>query len=162
MRILHVIENLGAGGKERQIVEMLGRLFPHRDIKSFVAVMSEPVRYEIDGEHVQIIPLVRKSRTDLRPFKRLYELASDLKIDIVHSWGPMCSIYAAPVAKLCSLAFVNGFVRDAPPHMTLRNKTLFKGQADYSIFRHCCRQFACGPSCLPYSRAQRCMYLQWV
>lgn len=128
MRILHVIENLGAGGKERQIAELLRGLFPHRDIKSFVAVMSEAARYEIDGEHVQIIPLVRKSRRDLRPFKRLYELASDLKIDIVHSWGSMCSIYAAPVAKLCGLAFVNGFVRDAPPHMTLRNKHYLRGK----------------------------------
>jgi glycosyltransferase involved in cell wall biosynthesis len=128
MRILHVIENLGAGGKERQIAELLRGLFPHRDIKSFVAVMSAAARYEIDGEHVQIIPLVRKSRRDLRPFKRLYELASDLQIDIVHSWGSMCSIYAAPVAKLCGLAFVNGFVRDAPPHMTLRNKHYLRGK----------------------------------
>jgi glycosyltransferase involved in cell wall biosynthesis len=128
MRILHVIENLGAGGKERQIVELLGGLFPHRDIKSFVAVMSEAVRYEIESEHAQIIPVVRKSRRDLRPFKRLYELASDLQIDIIHSWGSMCSIYAAPVAKLCGLGFVNGFVRDAPPHMTLRNKHYFRGK----------------------------------
>ena len=128
MRVLHVIENLGAGGKERQIAELLRGLFPHRDIKSFVAVMSEAARYEIDGEHVQIIPLVRKSRRDLRPFKRLYELASDLQIDIVHSWGSMCSIYAAPVAKLCGLAFVNGFVRDAPPHMTLWNKHYLRGK----------------------------------
>jgi glycosyltransferase involved in cell wall biosynthesis len=128
MRILHVIESLVGGGKERQIVELLRGLFPYRDIKSFVAVMSEEIHYEIDGEHAQIIPLVRKSRRDLRPFKRLYELASDLQIDIVHSWGSMCSIYAAPVAKLCSLAFVNGFVRDAPQHMTLRNKHYRRGK----------------------------------
>jgi glycosyltransferase involved in cell wall biosynthesis len=128
MRILHVIESLKGGGKERQIVELLRGLFPRRDIKSFVAVMSKEVHYEIDGEHVQIIPVVRKSRRDLRPFKRLYELASDLQIDIVHSWGSMCSIYAAPVAKLCGLAFVNGFVRDAPPHMTLRNKHYLRGK----------------------------------
>jgi glycosyltransferase involved in cell wall biosynthesis len=128
MRILHVIESLVAGGKERQMAELLRGLSPRRDIKSFVAVMSEEVHYEIDGEHVEIIPLVRKSRRDLRLFKRLYELASDLQIDIVHSWGSMCSIYAAPIAKLRSLAFVNGFVRDAPPHMTLQNKHYFRGK----------------------------------
>lgn len=129
MRILHVTESLGRGGKERQIAELLSGLLPYRDIKSFVAVMSEEdFRYEIDSERVQIIPVVRKSRRDWRPFKRLYELTSNLKIDIVHSWGSMCSVYAAPVAKLCGAAFVNGLMRDAPPHMTLRNKHYFRAK----------------------------------
>jgi glycosyltransferase involved in cell wall biosynthesis len=130
MRILHVIETLGAGGKERQIVELLRGLFPHRDIESFVAVMSDEEFFqcEIDHELAQIIPHLRKGKRDLRPFKRLYELVTSLKIDIVHSWGSMCSIYAAPVAKLCGTAFVNGFVRDAPSHMTLRNKNYSMGK----------------------------------
>ena len=129
MRILHLIERLGPGGKERQIVELLRGLFAHRDIESFVAVTDEEeVRYEIDREHAQIIQLVRRGKRDLRLFKSLYELVSDLKIDIVHSWGSMCSIYAAPVAKLCGTAFVNGFVRDAPPHVTLWNKNYLWGK----------------------------------
>ena len=41
MRILHLTDCLGRGGKERQIVELLRGLFAHRDIKSFVAVMDE-------------------------------------------------------------------------------------------------------------------------
>jgi glycosyltransferase involved in cell wall biosynthesis len=40
----------------------------------------------------------------------------------------MCSIYAAPVVKLRGLAFVNGFVRDAPQHLTLRNKHYLRGK----------------------------------
>ena len=129
MRILHFTESLGRGGKERQIVELLRGLSPHRDIKSFVAVTDEEeVRYEIDREHAQIIQLVRRGKRDLRLFKSLYELVSNLKIDIIHSWSSMCSIYAAPVAKLCGTAFVNGFVRDAPPHMTLWNKNYLRGK----------------------------------
>ena len=115
MRVLHFIECIGRGGKERQIVELLRGLFPHRDIESFVAVTyEEHDQYEIDSQHAQYIPLLRKGRRDLRLFKSLYDLTSNLKIDIVHSWGSICSIYAAPVAKLCGAAFVNGFVRDAP------------------------------------------------
>ena len=122
MRVLHLIERLGPGGKERQLVELLRGLFAHRDIESFVAITDEyEVRYEIDREHAQVIQLARRGKKDLRLFKTLYELVSDLKIDIVHSWGSMCSIYAAPVAKLCGTGFVNGFVRDAPPHVTLWN-----------------------------------------
>jgi len=126
MRILHLTDRLGPGGKERQIVELLRGLCAHRDITSFVAVTDqETVRYEIDRDHAQVIQLVRRSKRDLRLFKSLYELVSDLKIDVIHSWSSMCSIYAAPIARLCGAAFVNGFVRDAPPDMALWNKQYF-------------------------------------
>jgi glycosyltransferase involved in cell wall biosynthesis len=130
MRILHVSETLGAGGKERQIVELLRGLVPHRDVQSFVAAMSDEEFFqcEIERELAYLIPHLRKGRRDLRPFKRLYDLVTGLNIDVVHSWGSMCSVYSAPVVKLCGIAFVNGFVRDAPPHMTLRNKNYSRGK----------------------------------
>jgi glycosyltransferase involved in cell wall biosynthesis len=129
MRILHLTERLGPGGKERQIVELLGGLFAHSDIESFVAVTDEEtIRYEINREHAKVIQLVRKCRRDLRLFKSLHELVSGLKIDIVHSWSPMCSVYAAPIAKLCGSAFVNGFVRDAPPQLSWLDKDYLMGK----------------------------------
>ena len=129
MRILHFIERLGPGGKERQLVELLRGLSVHREMESFVAVAdADEVRYEVDREHAQVIQLVRRGKRDWRLFKSLYELVSDLNIDIVHSWGSMCSVYAAPVAKLRGAAFVNGFVRDAPSHMTLWNKNYLRGK----------------------------------
>jgi glycosyltransferase involved in cell wall biosynthesis len=130
MRILHLTESLGRAGKERQLAELLRGFFPHRDIESFVAVTDEVdgFRYELDREHAQVIQLVRRGRKDLRLFKSLYELASSLKIDIVHSWSSMHSIYAIPVVKLCGVGFVNGFVRDAPPHMTPWNKNYLWGK----------------------------------
>lgn len=104
-------------------------LFAHRDIESFVAITDEDkVRYEIEPGHAQVIQLVRRRKRDLRLFKSLYELVSNLKIDIVHSWSPMCSVYAAPVSKLCGTAFVNGFVRDAPPNVKLWNKHYLMGK----------------------------------
>ncbi|GIQ76999.1 glycosyltransferase [Bradyrhizobium sp. RD5-C2] len=129
MRILHLIERLGPGGKERQIVELLKGLAAHSDVRSFVAVMDkDEVRLEIDREHAQVIQLNRRGRKDLRLFKSLCELVTDLRIDIIHSWGSMCSIYAAPVAKVCGAAFVNGFVRDAPSHMTLWTEGYLRGK----------------------------------
>lgn len=63
MRILHFTECIGRGGKERQLVELLGGLSPHRDIESFVAVTyEEDDQFEIDSEHAQYIPLIRKGR----------------------------------------------------------------------------------------------------
>jgi hypothetical protein len=82
MRILHLTESLGPAGKERQIVELLRGLFAHRDIRSFVAVTDEQeVRYEIDREYALVIQLVRRGKRDLRLFKSLYGLVSNLKID---------------------------------------------------------------------------------
>ncbi|WP_194455087.1 glycosyltransferase [Bradyrhizobium sp. CCBAU 53421] len=129
MRILHLIERLGPGGKERQVVELLKGLAIHRDIRSFVAVMDkDEVCLEIDREHAQVIQLHRRGKKDLRLFKRLYDLVADLRIDVIHSWGSMCSIYAAPIAKMCGTAFVNGFVRDAPSHMRLWNEGYVRGK----------------------------------
>lgn len=123
MRILHVIERLAPGGKERQVVELLKGLAAHRDVRSFVAVVDkDEVNLEIDREHAEVIQLNRRGKKDWRLFKTLYELVSDLKIDIIHSWGSMSSVYATPVAKVCGTAFVNGFVRDAPSHMSLWRK----------------------------------------
>src|SRR6185437_1876931 len=102
MRILHLTESLGRGGKERQLAELLRGMIPHDDIESFVAVIDkEEHHYEIDSEFVQILQLFRTRKRDLSIFKRLYDLVSTLKVDVIHSWGSMCSIYAAPVAKLC-------------------------------------------------------------
>ncbi|WP_396604649.1 glycosyltransferase [Bradyrhizobium sp. YCK136] len=135
MRILHLTESLGPGGKERQIVELLRGLSPNPDIESFVAVTDEELsvkaygeRYDVDREHARVIPLNRRGKIDFRLFKSLYELVSNSKIDIIHSWSSMCSIYAAPVAKLCGTPFINGFVRDAPPHMTRWNKIYLRGK----------------------------------
>jgi len=129
MRILHLTESLGPGGKERQLVELLRGLFPHRDVESFVAVTDvDEVRYEIKREHAEVIQLVRRGKKDLRLFMSLYKLVSELKIDVVHSWSSMCSIYAAPVAKLCGAAFVNGFVRDAPPHVAFWDRDYLRGK----------------------------------
>lgn len=129
MRILHLTESLGRGGKERQLAELLRGLFRHHEIESFVAVVDEEeYRYEIGSEVAQIIPLFRTRRRDLRLFKRLYDLVCSLNVDVIHSWGSMCSIYAAPVAKLCGTGFINGFVRDAPPHMTLWSKNYLRGK----------------------------------
>ena len=115
MRILHFTECIGRGGKERQIVELVEGLIPHRDIESFVAVTyEEDDQYEIDREHAQYIPLIRKGRRDLRLFKSLYDLTSSLKIDIVHSWGSICSLYAAPVAKLCGASRTKPLTKAAP------------------------------------------------
>jgi hypothetical protein len=155
MRILHLTESLGRAGKERQIVELLRGLFPHRDIESFVAVTDEEEEvYEIERDHAQIIQLFRKGKKDLRLFKSLYDLVSNLKIDIVHSWSSMCAVYAAPVTKLCGTAFINGFARDAPPHMTLWDKNYLRGRLTIP--------FSDVVGRLPNSRAQRSMYLQWV
>lgn len=129
MRILHLTESLGRGGKERQVVELLRGLFPHRDIESFVAVTDEEeFQYEISREYAEIIQLFRRGRRDLRLFKRVYDLVSNLNIDVIHSWGSMCSVYAAPVAKLCGTSFINGFVRDAPSYMTPWNKNYLRGK----------------------------------
>jgi glycosyltransferase involved in cell wall biosynthesis len=48
--------------------------------------------------------------------------------DIVQSWNSMCSIYAAPLAKLAGAKFIDGFVRAAAANRDLRDPDYFRSR----------------------------------
>lgn len=122
MRIIHFIESLRSGGKERQLVELLKGLVNTPGIENELIVMSDDIHYSyIDELGIPIHRLLRKSRRDPSVFLRLYQLLKKREPDILHSWGAMCSIYALPSSKLLPIKFINGFLRSAPPSLSIRN-----------------------------------------
>lgn len=66
--------------------------------------------------------LLRKSKRDPTVFLRLYNLLRDRKMDILHSWSSICSVYALPTIMFLPVKFVNGFLRNAPPYFSFRDK----------------------------------------
>jgi glycosyltransferase involved in cell wall biosynthesis len=47
---------------------------------------------------------------------------------IVHSWNSMCSVYAAPLARLSGAKLVNGTIRAAQPELTWRDPDYFRAK----------------------------------
>lgn len=127
MRVLHIIDSLVAGGKERQFVELLKGLRGHREVRCSAVVLSERIDYpefrELDVE-TAIIP--RRNRRDFSLYARLHKLMRAHRPDIVQSWNSMCTVYAAPIAKLAGSRFIDGSLRAAPPQVSLRDPDYFR------------------------------------
>ena len=115
-KILHFIESLRAGGKERQLVELLKGLSGHKEIDCELAIMSEDIQYNaVNNLDIQEHYLIRKNKKDPRILAKLYKLCKEFKPDIIHSWGSMPSVYAVPVAKMLGIKLINGMIRDSAP-----------------------------------------------
>ncbi|MGH6876529.1 MAG: glycosyltransferase, partial [Rhizomicrobium sp.] len=129
MRVLHVIDSLVGGGKERQFVELLKALKNEPDIACHAVVMSNVIEYEdFNRLDLPATVLPRRNRYDLSIFSRLHAVMRVLRPDIVQSWNSMCSVYAAPLAKLHGAKFLDGFVRAAMPHMTFSDSDYFRSR----------------------------------
>ena len=128
IRVLHVIDSFQTGGKERQLVELLKGLKSHDGVACEVVTMSKRVDFPEIHSLAPIHVVLRRSRYDPRVISRLLRIVRERKIDIVHSWNSMCSIYAAPVARLAGAKFVNGYVRAAIPGLNWRDADYFRGK----------------------------------
>ncbi len=123
MRIVQFTDTLRSGGRERQLVELLKGLSKMPGVECILITMSENIHYEyVKDFDVKIHYLVRNSQRDPMIFIRLYKLLKEIRPDILHTWCSMTSVYALPVVKLLNIAFVNGFLRDAMPHLSWRNR----------------------------------------
>lgn len=118
MRVLHIIDSLNAGGKERQLVELLKGLSTNSAMQVELILLSPEIEYpELAGLGIKLHIISRRSRIDFGLFQRLHAVIKTFQPHIIHSWNSMCSIYVAPLARLSGAFFINGAVRDASPSL---------------------------------------------
>jgi len=116
IKVLHLIDSLRFGGKERQLVELLKGLSKHPEVLSELGIMSKDIHYpDVYKLNIDIKFLIRKSRKDPRILAKLYKLCKEFRPEIIHSWSLMTSVYAAPVAKMLNIRLINGTIRNALP-----------------------------------------------
>ena len=128
IRVLHLIDSLVAGGKERQFIELLKGLKNTPGVTCAGVIFSDVIEYEGFAElGVPFWLLTRNTRYDPGVYGRLHAIMREFRPQIVHSWNGMCSVYGAPLARLCGARFVNGFVRAAPPGLSLRDPDYVRG-----------------------------------
>lgn len=127
MKIIHIIESLNFGGKERQLLE-LARGLVDKGVSSRIIVQSDAVQYDVSdlAEHIHLMP--RRTRWDLGLINRMRRVVEDVQPDVIHSWGSMCSVYAVPVSGFGRIPFVSGHVRDAPSNLPWSDKRWWQGR----------------------------------
>jgi glycosyltransferase involved in cell wall biosynthesis len=123
MRILFFIDCLGAGGKERRLIELMKAIKSDPEVDFELVIMSNEIHYkEVFELGININYLIRRTKKDLSVFVKLYKLCKRYKPDIIHCWDSMTAIYCAPVCRLLQIKNVNGMVIDSPG----RRKILYK------------------------------------
>lgn len=132
MKVVQFIDTLRSGGRERQLVELLKGLGTFKGIESELIVMSDNIHYiYLDDLKIPVHKLLRRSKKDPRIFFKLYKLLKKIQPEILHSWGSMCSIYALPAVKILGIKFVNGFLRNAPPKLSMGNENWLRSKLTF-------------------------------
>jgi len=122
MRILLVIDTLGAGGKERRFTELVRALIKIEDIELKIIIMSNDIHYtEIYSLGIEIIRIIRRTSKDISIFRKLWRVIETVRPDAVHCWESMTAVYMAPVCKLLGCPLINGMVTNAPLKQKILN-----------------------------------------
>lgn len=116
MKILFFIESLQAGGKERQIVELIKGLKIFPDIQCELVLIRKDIHYtDIFNLNIKIHYIERKYlKKDPSLFFKFYLIARKFKPDIIHVWGNMVAIYAIPTKLLLKIPIINFQIQNAP------------------------------------------------
>jgi len=115
MKLLSVIDTLGAGGKERRFTELMKALSHMTWIEIRLVVMSNTIHYtEINDLGIEIIKIIRKTRKDLSVFRQFKRLIEQEQPDVVHCWESMTAVYLAPVCRMTGCPLINGMVTNVP------------------------------------------------
>ncbi len=132
IRVIHFIDSLRAGGKERQLVELLKGLSMYKEVVCELAIMSEDTQYNaVNNLDIKKHYLIRKYKKDPKIFVKLYKLCRDYSPDIIHCWGSMPAVYAVTVAKLVGIKLINGMIRDAPEKLKFFSKAHIRSKLTF-------------------------------
>lgn len=114
IRLLFVIDGLGHGGKERQLIEIL-RGLDSSAIESGIISFNKDGHYSPEAKNLTQGNYfeIDKKKSKISPFIEVNKIISNIKPDIVHTWDTMSSMYAYPAARLNGCKFIDGSIRDA-------------------------------------------------
>lgn len=111
MKILHLIEELGGGGKERRLVELLKGLSKDADFEIHLVLTKTSNYYpEVNLLPIKIHQL--NGFSNIAIIRQYFLLLKKVKPNIVHSWSFKTSFYISILKPLFSFKFIVGFIGD--------------------------------------------------
>lgn len=100
-RIVHIIDDLGLGGAQRQLVELL-RGFPRTMFQIEVISLSDKKCHYVNNIrelHVPLTLIPQKGAWDHKAYRRLQAKLKELKPDIIHTWLFTADLYGHLAAR---------------------------------------------------------------
>lgn len=134
MRILYLIDTLGAGGKERRLTELIKKIVNEKEFDFELVILSNEIQYkEVLNLGITVHQFIRKTKKDISVFFRIYDLCKKFKPDIVHCWDSMTAVYLAPICKLLKIKLINGMVVDCPVKRNITNKYWLRAKLTFPL-----------------------------
>ncbi len=141
MRVLICIDSLGAGGKERQVVELVKGLIRRTDIECFIIALDRDAFYfdELAGLSVPVEFGFRRVRWDLGVFLRLHRAIRRYRPQVIHTFDMMSSFYVFPIARSMHIPLINASIQNAfsGGGFRWRLERLLLGISDYRVANSC-------------------------
>lgn len=117
IRIIILIGNLGSGGKERRLIELLSYLKNNSDFEFMVILTEDEIHYP-DFFKLNIpFHIIKKERkiSFLTLFYKFYAICKQFKPHLIHTWGRMQSFYTLPTVIGQKIPLINSQITSAPP-----------------------------------------------
>lgn len=133
MTILFTADNIGGGGKERRMLELIKSLCKDPSYKIVLISISDlGVGYDYMYDFpITIIETDRDYKYSPKPYFVIRDAIKKYRPDIVHSWGSMCSVYVLPLLCGRKFKFINGIIADAPVDIAWHHKNYIRGKITY-------------------------------
>lgn len=109
-RVLMVVDGLGNGGAERQMV-LLAASLPESWLTAVLSMEDGPYRPYLEGLGITVHICPRRNRFDVTVALRMWRVAHRWAPDVVHSWGWMSSVAMVPYCRSRQVPLVNGTIR---------------------------------------------------
>lgn len=111
MKILYLIEELGGGGKERRLVELLKGLSANKNFELHLVLSKSTNAYpEINQFPITIHHLSNFSNVAL--IRQYFLILKKIKPDVLHTWSHKTSFYISLLKPLFTFKFIAGFIGD--------------------------------------------------
>lgn len=112
MRILLLIEELGRGGKERRLVELIKKLSNYKeDFEIYLTLAKTVIEYE-DVKKLPVKLYFLPQGSNLNLIKIYKNHFKEIRPDIVHSWSFKSTLYTSLLKPLFKYNIVAGFIGD--------------------------------------------------
>ena len=121
MKILFVIESFAAGGKERQLLELIKSLKEFEEINYRVLLYKSEIDYDISSiEKNKIILSKKRSNNIIEWFNLLKNTIREFRPDVIHSWENMTSLFSYILKPLYKYVLIDGSLRTSKKNSPLK------------------------------------------
>ena len=116
MKIVHIIDSLSTGGKERRLIELIRYFYNfHKDVETSLIILSDSVDFNaIHDLDVNVCICDRNKYSEINVFFKILKELKRSRPDIIHSWIDVGSIHASAARLFVKTKFVNGIIASTP------------------------------------------------